>query len=533
MRTDSEALRAAIAQSPGGRSLLGGTGSIIVAEVAQSHDGSLGLAHAFIDAIAAAGADAVKFQTHLAAAESTRREPWRVQFSPQDTTRYDYWRRMEFTEPQWAALKRHAEERGLLFLSSPFSIDAVDLLARLGVAAWKVPSGEVSNIPLLDAIGRHGAPVLLSSGMSEVSELDDAVAHIAATGNPYAVLQCTTAYPCPPDRVGLNILSFFRQRYSCAVGLSDHSGTPYPSLAAAVLGADVLEVHVTLSREMFGPDVSASLTTAELREMVKGVRFIETMMTNPVDKNALGVDLQPLRQLFTKSVVARIDLACGYSARPGASDGKEARHRHSRSPAATPVRRTAATCPARGRLRARDPIWTQFCEAERSASSSPRARATAASRRRCTRSGPIPTSSCSSSSPHPRSLDRYGNASRIIEEDGFEIVGTRVQRAGRRESDGDGEDDRSGAAGARDGLRESQAGDRRHRGRPLRDAVDRGGRRLHEHPGRPCSGRRGYRARSTKRCDTRSQSWRTCTWSPPTAPPNVSSRWARTRRQSI
>ena len=117
----------------------------IVAEMAQAHDGSLGTAHAYIDAIAKAGADAIKFQTHIAAAESTPSEPWRVKFSPQDATRYDYWKRMEFTEKQWHGLKKHADERGLKFLSSPFSVEAVELLTRVGVAAWKVASGEVKR----------------------------------------------------------------------------------------------------------------------------------------------------------------------------------------------------------------------------------------------------------------------------------------------------------------------------------------------------------------------------------------------------
>src|SRR3954467_12321991 len=114
------------------------TGCIIVGEVADAPDGSLGLAHAFIDAIARAGADAVKFQTHIAAAESTPAEPWRIKFSKQDETRYDYWKRMEFSESQWRGLAEHAAERGLLFLSSPFSMEAVELLERLNVPAWKI-----------------------------------------------------------------------------------------------------------------------------------------------------------------------------------------------------------------------------------------------------------------------------------------------------------------------------------------------------------------------------------------------------------
>ena len=134
----------------------------VIGEVAQAHDGSLGLAHAYIDAIADAGADAVKFQTHIAHAESTPAEPWRVKFSLQDATRYEYWRRMEFTEDQWLGLRRHADERGLLFLSSPFSVEAVELLRRVGVAAWKVASGEVDDRALFDAMvqTRRARPAL-------------------------------------------------------------------------------------------------------------------------------------------------------------------------------------------------------------------------------------------------------------------------------------------------------------------------------------------------------------------------------------
>jgi N-acetylneuraminate synthase len=269
------------------------------------------MAHAYIDAIAAAGAGAVKFQTHIAAAESTPVEPWRVKFSQQDATRYDYWKRMEFTEEQWRGLKKHADEKGLRFLSSPFSVEAVELLTRVGVAAWKVASGELSNTTMFERIVATELPVILSSGMSPLSEIDAAVARVKARKLPLTVLQCTSLYPCPPEKIGLNLIPVFRERYACDVGLSDHSGTIYPGLAAAALGIDVLEVHVTLSREMFGPDVPVSLTTTELRQLVDGVRFIEQMNTHPLDKDALALEMQPLRDLFTKSIVARFDLPAG------------------------------------------------------------------------------------------------------------------------------------------------------------------------------------------------------------------------------
>jgi N-acetylneuraminate synthase len=288
-----------------------GSGCLVIGEVAQAHDGSLGLAHAFVDAIADAGADGVKFQTHIAAAESTPGEPWRIKFSQQDATRYDYWKRMECTEGEWLGLREHADDRGLFFLSSPFSIEAVGLLERVGVAAWKIASGEVTNSAMLDRMLQGNIPMILSTGMSALSEIDVIVKRIQTTGLPLAVLQCTTAYPCPPEKIGLNLLSVYRDRYLTAVGLSDHSGTIYPGLAAAALGADVLEVHVTLSREMFGPDVSASVTTGELKQLVEGIRFIETMLGNPLDKDRVSGEMLPLRNLFTKSIVARVAIPAG------------------------------------------------------------------------------------------------------------------------------------------------------------------------------------------------------------------------------
>lgn len=294
----------------GGRPVGGSAPPLVIGEVGQAHDGSLGLAHAFVDAIAEAGADAVKFQTHIAEAESTPSEPFRVAFSQQDESRYAYWRRMEFAGEQWQGLERHARERGLLFLSSPFSLDAVALLERVGVPAWKVGSGEVSNDRLLEAMAATRKPVLLSSGMSSLAELDAAVGALRGRV-PLAVLQCTSEYPSPPEHIGLNMIDELHARYGTPVGLSDHSGTVYPSLAAVALGASVLEVHVALSREMFGPDIPASITSTELRELVAGVRFLHAALQHPVDKDAAAAELDDVRRLFTKSIVAARDLSHG------------------------------------------------------------------------------------------------------------------------------------------------------------------------------------------------------------------------------
>ena len=294
-----------------GRKVGPGHPCLIIAEVAQAHDGSLGAAHAYIDAAADAKADAVKFQTHIAAAESTVREPWRVKFSQQDATRYDYWRRMEFTEEQWAGLQRHAHERGLLFLSSAFSPEAVDLLSRLGMPAWKVASGEVSNLPLIRKMTAAGGPLLISSGMSGYVEVAAAVALAREAGRGVAVFQCTSAYPCPPEKVGIHHLAELATRHGCPVGLSDHSGTPYPSLAAATLGASLLEAHIVFSRDCFGPDVSASLTPAEFAAMVQGVRYTEAMVAARTSKDDLALAASGMRGIFGKSIVARRNLPVG------------------------------------------------------------------------------------------------------------------------------------------------------------------------------------------------------------------------------
>lgn len=284
----------------------------IIAEIAQAHDGSLGLAHAYIEAVAAAGADAVKFQTHFASEESTKGEPWRVNFSYQDDSRYEYWERMEFNEEQWQGLKKHADELGIDFISTPFSSKAIKLLEKLDVPFWKISSGDINNLPLLQEIALTGKPVVLSSGMSPLSEVDFAVNLLKEYKIPFAVLQCTTAYPCPAEKIGLNNVSDFLARYNCPVGLSDHSGKIFSCLAAVALEATILEVHVVFDKKMFGPDVSSSLTFSELELLVEGSNEIHKMQSNPVDKNAMAIEeMSELRTLFQKSIVLSSELEAG------------------------------------------------------------------------------------------------------------------------------------------------------------------------------------------------------------------------------
>lgn len=285
--------------------------TFVIAEIGQAHDGSLGTAHAYIDAVARAGADAVKFQTHIAQAESTPEETFRVNVFPQDATRFDYWRRMEFTKEQWAGLARHAREVNLTFLSTPFSPEAVELLENIGVPTWKIGSGDISNWPLLERVSQTGLPVLLSSGLSSWQDMDDAVACVKKNGAQVALMQCTTSYPCPPEKTGLNVLEQLRSRYECPVGLSDHSGTIFASLAAVTLGANLIEVHTTFSKECFGPDVTSSVTTAELAELVRGIRFVEKALSSPVLKDEEALERSNTKVLFGRSLVSKRPLSAG------------------------------------------------------------------------------------------------------------------------------------------------------------------------------------------------------------------------------
>jgi N,N'-diacetyllegionaminate synthase len=281
---------------------------MIIAEVGSVHDGSLGNARGLIDVAAECGADVVKFQTHIAAAETLRDAPMPPYFTGEP--RYEYFERTAFTLEQWEALKAHCESRNVEFLSSPFSVEAVELLEKIGVRRYKVPSGEVTNLPLLEVIAGTGKPVLLSSGMSNWAELDAAVNAILRHHDRLTVLQCTTEYPCPHEHVGLNVMLEMRERYKLPVGLSDHTLTNYAAYAAVVLGASVIEKHLTFSRRMYGSDAKHSLEPAEFADLVQGIRAIETMLAHPVDKNDTSRYGQ-MKETFEKSVVALVNIPAG------------------------------------------------------------------------------------------------------------------------------------------------------------------------------------------------------------------------------
>ncbi|MBC7845878.1 MAG: N-acetylneuraminate synthase family protein [Flavobacterium sp.] len=279
----------------------------IIAEIGQAHEGSLGILHSYIDALTSTGVDAVKFQMHIAKAESSEHEPFRVKFSLEDETRFDYWERIGFTLEQWKGIKQHCDEVGLDFICSPFSNLAVDWLEEIGVEQYKIGSGEVNNFLILEKIAQTGKPVILSSGMSSYEELDQTVAFLNERKVTFSILQCTTAYPTQPEQYGLNVIQELKNRYNVPIGFSDHSAKTAICIAAAALGASIIEFHVVFDRQLFGPDSKSSLTISETQDLVNAVRNIATALSHPIDKNNTAV-FSTLKQIFEKSLAVNKDL---------------------------------------------------------------------------------------------------------------------------------------------------------------------------------------------------------------------------------
>jgi N,N'-diacetyllegionaminate synthase len=281
-----------------GHSLGAGRPAFVVAEIGNNHDGSIGKAQALIEAAAEAGADAVKFQTHIAHAEMLPSTPTPPHF---DEPRFEFTRRMELDFEEHVLLRRCAEQHGLVFFSSPFSVEAVELLVRLEVPAYKLASGEVTNPPVVEAVAATGRPVLVSTGMSGLDEIAGTVSILRDRGTPFLIMQCTSEYPCPPEKVNLSAMRALGERFDCPIGLSDHTSDIYTAIAAVALGASCIEKHFTLSRRLYGPDHLASLEPQDLARLVEGVRQVEAAIGNGTKERDPALD--PVRATFEKSVV--------------------------------------------------------------------------------------------------------------------------------------------------------------------------------------------------------------------------------------
>jgi N,N'-diacetyllegionaminate synthase len=292
----------------------------IVAEAGVNHNGDPALARRLVDAAAESGADAVKFQTFRVDALLTRAAPkagYQVETTGVDESQRDMLARLELDTAVLAELKERAAKRALTFFSAPFDEESADVLDRLGVALFKVPSGEITNLPLLRHLASKGRPIILSTGMSSLEEVDRAVAAIRAAGNPpLAVLHCLSAYPAPAAEVNLRAMDALAARCGCPVGFSDHTLGIEIAVAATARGAAIIEKHLTLDKSLRGPDHRASLDPAEFAGMVRAIRAVESALGDGT-KRPMPSELDT-RRVARKSLVAARPLRAG--ARLGAGD---------------------------------------------------------------------------------------------------------------------------------------------------------------------------------------------------------------------
>lgn len=279
---------------------------LVVAEIGINHEGDPVKAHRMVDDAADAGVECVKFQTHVVEDEMI---PNDVVPGNADEPIYSMMQRCALSAADERDLKAHAEERGMIFLSTPFSRAAADRLAALDVAAFKIGSGECNNYPLVKHIASVGKPVILSTGMNDIASIEPAVAILREAGVGFAVLHCTSLYPTPPEQVRLGALAELGAAFPDAVlGLSDHTTTIYPCLGAVSLGARVLERHFTSDMSWPGPDIPVSSTPPEFAELVRGSRLIHAALGG--SKQILA-DEQPTIDFAYASVVTTRTVAVG------------------------------------------------------------------------------------------------------------------------------------------------------------------------------------------------------------------------------
>jgi N,N'-diacetyllegionaminate synthase len=266
----------------------------IIAEAGVNHNGDIELAKQLIDVAADAGADYVKFQTFSAdrlVTKSADKAEYQKQSSESAESQFEMLKRLELSVEMHLELIEHCALRSIKFLSTGFDIQSVDLLVGLGLGLIKIPSGEITNLPFLRFIGSLGLPVILSSGMSTMKEIGDALSILEQTGlrrDKTTVLHCTTEYPTPMDEVNLRAMSSIRKTLGVAVGYSDHTVGIEVSIAAVALGASVIEKHFTLDRTLPGPDHKASLEPNELIAMVKAIRNVEVALGSDVKEPTIG-----------------------------------------------------------------------------------------------------------------------------------------------------------------------------------------------------------------------------------------------------
>ena len=285
---------------------------LIIAEIGQSHLGSISEIKKIINKLSNTGVDIVKFQTHYADAESTYDEPFRKFISSRYKNRFDYWKDMEFNKEQWKTIKFYCEKNNLIFLSSPFSVKAAKTLKSIGLNFWKIGSGEFFSEDLINYLIKLNDTIILSTGMSTISEINDLIKILKKKKIKFILMQCTSLYPSTLSDIGINVLDKFKKKFNCFYGLSDHSGSIYPSIYALCAGSKLIEVHFKSNNSKLNPDKDSSLDLGQIKELCKARDQIHHLNKYPVNKNILSYKLKKNKKIFTKSIALNTTHNKGY-----------------------------------------------------------------------------------------------------------------------------------------------------------------------------------------------------------------------------
>jgi N-acetylneuraminate synthase/N,N'-diacetyllegionaminate synthase len=285
----------------------------IIAEAGVNHNGSLKIAKQLIDAAKDAGADAVKFQTFKTENVITRnaeKAKYQKDSGAEGETQFDMVKKLELSAHEFRELSDYCWKKGIMFLSSPFDIESVDLLADIGVPAFKIASGEITNFPLMKRVAEKGKPIILSTGMSSLDEVAEAVEFLRKAGSGEIILlHCTSEYPAKFGDVNLRAMATMKNAFGLPVGFSDHTPGIVAPIAAAALGACIIEKHFTLDKGLPGPDHKASLSPDELKRMVLGIRNVEKAMGDGKKEPRNGEE--EIRKVARKSIVAAVPIIKG------------------------------------------------------------------------------------------------------------------------------------------------------------------------------------------------------------------------------
>jgi N-acetylneuraminate synthase len=280
----------------------------VIAEAGINHNGSFSIAKKLIDVAKNAGADCIKFQTHITEEEMTR-----TNIPPGKISKKPLWniiKSCELTEDEELKLNKYCKGKKIIFLSTPFSIPAVDRLEKIKIPAYKIGSGELTNLPFLRCIAKKRKPVILSTGMSNMEEIKSAVRLFKKAKTPLAILQTTSEYPCNYNDVNLGVIDRYKKLFKVPIGISDHSLGIYTALGAVAKGACIVEKHITLDKKMLGPDQKLSLEPDELAELVKGCRAIKLALgdTKKILKKELPVLRFARESVVTKEKISKGDI---------------------------------------------------------------------------------------------------------------------------------------------------------------------------------------------------------------------------------